>query len=118
MLTPIVHVSLAIYASGRREGDETLLYCASQSCVMLDTLVIFLPFQSGFNPQSWPRLTEFRRPEDTSGRGTLVTLAQVVEKSGGEFSHILGDMTIRSFLRKNERIAISRKRNLRSLALV
>ena len=74
MLTPIVHVSLAIYASGRREGDETLLYCASQSCVMLDTLVIFLPFQSGFNPRSWPRLTEFRRPEDTSGRGTLVTL--------------------------------------------
>ena len=26
------------------------------------------------NPQSWPRLTEFRRPEDTSGRETLVTL--------------------------------------------
>ena len=71
---PIVHVSLAINASERREGDETLLYCASQSCVMLDALVIFLPFQSGFNPRSWPRLTEFRRPEDTSGRGTLVTL--------------------------------------------
>ena len=46
-----LRVSLAINAPERREGDETLLYCASQSCVMLDALVIFLPFQSGFNPQ-------------------------------------------------------------------
>ena len=46
-----LRVSLAINAHERREGDETLLYCASQSCVMLDALVIFLPFQSGFNPQ-------------------------------------------------------------------
>ena len=45
-----LHVSLAINAPERREGDETLLYCASQSCVMLDALVIFLPFQSGSTP--------------------------------------------------------------------
>ena len=32
------------------------------------------PVSERVNPQSWPRLTEFRRPEDTSGRGTLVTL--------------------------------------------
>ena len=46
-----LHVSLANNAPERREDDETLLYCALQSCVMLDALVIFLPFQSGFNPQ-------------------------------------------------------------------
>ena len=57
-----LHVTLAINAPERREGDETLLYCASQSCVMIDALVIFLPFQSGFNPQSWPRLTELDGP--------------------------------------------------------